>query len=246
MVPAGIEAWILPLLSLRLGKRFNHPTDVLTAGMGLKWKNIKFDAAFVPCNLEGDKDIKWTMGFTYRLPDIRSLRRGNKQKSEASGTPVDKNTVSDTIEESVEVPVKDMGKIRAPEQDDKEQISTEIEKINDSDTSISEHDVSLESEIDEGKEGPVADDIGTEETQKGKDENSTDSSYNKDKEGQNTENVKIEKTVVDSTKNSSEKENSGKGDTVQNIEMDTDQIEEVEEEVNDMDSAGKFFDSKKE
>src|SRR5262249_9164687 len=35
MVPVGVEFWVLPALALRIGKRFNFDSDLLSLGAGL-------------------------------------------------------------------------------------------------------------------------------------------------------------------------------------------------------------------
>jgi hypothetical protein len=68
------------VLALRLGKRINHPTDVLTLGIGLKLANLNYDVAFIPVRHERDMEMKWTMSLTYELPFI-SKRKLAAQKA---------------------------------------------------------------------------------------------------------------------------------------------------------------------
>jgi hypothetical protein len=70
-VPVGAELWILPSLAIRLGKRFNHPTDLFSAGVGLAWDNLAFDAAFTPCRFVSDMNLKWSMGIKYSLKNFK-------------------------------------------------------------------------------------------------------------------------------------------------------------------------------
>ena len=77
MVPVGIELRPLAPLAIRLGKRFNHPTDLFTCGIGLSWENLSYDVALIPTGLEGDAGLKWRMGLTY------SLARKKKQVEKA-------------------------------------------------------------------------------------------------------------------------------------------------------------------
>lgn len=67
MVPVGIELRPIAPLAIRLGKRFNHPTDLFTCGIGLSWENLSYDVALIPTGLEGDAGLKWRMGLTYSL-----------------------------------------------------------------------------------------------------------------------------------------------------------------------------------
>lgn len=83
LVPLGVEAWVLPALALRLGKRINHPTDVLTMGMGLQLANLLYDVAFIPMNYEGDVKMKWTMGLTYELPFASKRKRASQKTADS-------------------------------------------------------------------------------------------------------------------------------------------------------------------
>lgn len=83
MVPIGAEAWVLPMLALRLGARIKHPTDVLTFGMGLKLANLLYDVAFTPMNYEGDVKMKWTMGLTYQLPFASKSKQASKKTADS-------------------------------------------------------------------------------------------------------------------------------------------------------------------
>lgn len=78
-VPVGIDFKLLPPLTLRIGKRFNHPTDIFSMGFGLNWKNIAFDAAFVPCKYVTDIIVKRSVGLTYSLPSPRSSEKKNNE-----------------------------------------------------------------------------------------------------------------------------------------------------------------------
>ncbi len=78
-VPVGIDFRLLPPLSLRIGKRFNHPSDLFSMGFGLNWKNIAFDAAFVPYRLGSDAFLKPSVGLTYSLPSPRFSEKKNKE-----------------------------------------------------------------------------------------------------------------------------------------------------------------------
>jgi hypothetical protein len=71
MFPLGIELKPVDPLAVRIGKRFNHPSDLFTFGLGIHWENISFDAAFVPTSIEGDLATKWLMGLRYSIPHKR-------------------------------------------------------------------------------------------------------------------------------------------------------------------------------
>jgi len=85
MVPAGIEFRPLEPVAIRIGKRFNHYSDVMTFGIGLHWENIAFDAAFVPTVLDEtvnrSVDWKWLMGVRYELP----RRKGEGKRTSIKG-----------------------------------------------------------------------------------------------------------------------------------------------------------------
>jgi hypothetical protein len=78
-VPVGIDFRLLPPLTLRIGKRFKHPTDIFSMGFGLNWKNIAFDAAFVPCKYVTDIIVKRSVDLTYSLPSPRSSEKKNNE-----------------------------------------------------------------------------------------------------------------------------------------------------------------------
>ena len=71
-VPVGVDFNVLPPISIRIGKRFNHPTELFSMGVGLRWKNIAFDAAFLPVQFVSDIHIKRSVGLTYMLATPRS------------------------------------------------------------------------------------------------------------------------------------------------------------------------------
>ncbi len=107
MVPVGLEAWVLPVLALRLGKRINHPTDVLTLGIGLKLANLNYDVAFIPVRHERDLEMKWTMSLTYELPFVskRKLAAQKTADSLKEITPVT-NTQENTSDSINLIPAK--------------------------------------------------------------------------------------------------------------------------------------------
>ena len=72
--PVGIEVWPLPPLAIRLGKRFNRPTEVINFGIGLKLDPISVDASFVVPKLIDDAEIKWLTSLTYCLRLKRSKK----------------------------------------------------------------------------------------------------------------------------------------------------------------------------
>jgi hypothetical protein len=70
IVPVGAEFQMLPSLFLRIGKPFNHPTEIFHAGCGIRWLSIGFDFDYGLSRLvEGSSlEQKWLFGLTYSLP----------------------------------------------------------------------------------------------------------------------------------------------------------------------------------
>lgn len=66
-VPVGLEVYLLPPLALRMGKRFNHPTEAFNMGIGLNSNNLSVDASFVIPKLIDDTELKWMTSITYYL-----------------------------------------------------------------------------------------------------------------------------------------------------------------------------------
>lgn len=90
MVPVGLEVWPHPALALRVGKRFNFNSDLFSLGLGLRFSNIGFDAAFTPTKTVSDLGIKGSVGLSYYLPSIK--KKTNSQKAEV----ITKNTDTST------------------------------------------------------------------------------------------------------------------------------------------------------
>jgi hypothetical protein len=66
-MPIGVEVAVLPYINLRIGKRIGWDNEVVSLGIGFNMDRIAFDAAFVPTVFVDDYEIKWSMGFSYRL-----------------------------------------------------------------------------------------------------------------------------------------------------------------------------------
>lgn len=101
MVPVGVEAWVLPLLAVRLGYRINHPTDLVTMGLGLKLVNLKYDVAFTPVRLVSDIEMKWSMGLTYELPSQKKKKSQEKEAVSSSVIDFTKNEADITDKDSI-------------------------------------------------------------------------------------------------------------------------------------------------
>ncbi|MBN1756989.1 MAG: hypothetical protein JW863_01645 [Chitinispirillaceae bacterium] len=122
MVPVGIELRPVAPLAIRVGKRFNHPTDLLTCGIGVSWANLSYNLALIPTSYEGDAGLKWSMGLSYALA-VKKRRKpadsttgspssvtGVPDSSQSTGTPdttVDTTAVSEPSENSMEQPAAD-------------------------------------------------------------------------------------------------------------------------------------------
>jgi hypothetical protein len=66
-VPVGLEVWPLKMLAVRLGKRFNHDTDLINFGLGLSLAVIRADVSFVITRFVDDAGLKWQVGLAYML-----------------------------------------------------------------------------------------------------------------------------------------------------------------------------------
>jgi hypothetical protein len=70
-VPVGIEAWPVKYVALRIGKRFNYETEILTFGAALRYAMLSFDMAFVVSSIVSDVDFNPSFSLTYTLPQPR-------------------------------------------------------------------------------------------------------------------------------------------------------------------------------
>jgi hypothetical protein len=83
MVSVGTEVWILPWIAARAGKRFNHPTDVLHVGCGIRWSSLAFDFDYSfdkPPAPGADLEPKWLFGLTYSLKSPAAAKQAEYQK----------------------------------------------------------------------------------------------------------------------------------------------------------------------
>jgi hypothetical protein len=105
-VPVGIDFRILPPLTIRIGKRFNHPSDLFSMGLGLQWQNMAFDASFTPYKLGSDPFVKRSVGLTYSLPSRRATaKEQNNSKKQIEPVKKDSNPAIELIPQEVPVPV---------------------------------------------------------------------------------------------------------------------------------------------
>jgi hypothetical protein len=64
-VPVGVEVWPTQYVALRLGKRFNFETEVVSFGGGFRFRPLSFDMSFVITKLYRDIEVKPGFGLTY-------------------------------------------------------------------------------------------------------------------------------------------------------------------------------------
>ncbi len=70
-VPIGIEAWPTKYIAVRIGKRFNWETDVLSFGAGLRFAMLSFDMSCDVTSLVSDIEFNPYFALTYTLPPPR-------------------------------------------------------------------------------------------------------------------------------------------------------------------------------
>lgn len=66
-VPLGVEFRPLPALGFRMGKRINHPTEIINWGVGVDFDVISINSSFVVPKLVEDTELKWLVSLTYML-----------------------------------------------------------------------------------------------------------------------------------------------------------------------------------
>ena len=118
MVPLGVELWLLPSFAVRAGKRINFDTDLFSMGVGVRWENMQFDAAFVPVRLVSDASIKWSMGLTYNLPSFARKKQATQEPETPQNTlitPAQSPSMSNVEQDSASVISGDsIGDIEVP------------------------------------------------------------------------------------------------------------------------------------
>ncbi len=65
MAPIGLELRPLEPLAIRVGKRFNHDTEIINLGAGLRLAPLTADIAFVVPRLVEDSELKWLLSVRY-------------------------------------------------------------------------------------------------------------------------------------------------------------------------------------
>lgn len=91
--PAGIEVCPIGPLALRLGKRFNHPTEIINFGVGFKVDFLSTDVSFVIPKLVDDAELKWLANITYYLIKKRHPKTQDLTRQK---TVPQRTTVADT------------------------------------------------------------------------------------------------------------------------------------------------------
>ena len=64
-LPVGVEINPLYFLNFRMGKRFNHPTEIATVGFGLNKEPLNLDVSFVIPRLISNTELKIITSITY-------------------------------------------------------------------------------------------------------------------------------------------------------------------------------------
>ncbi|MCL2182630.1 MAG: hypothetical protein FWB85_04075 [Chitinispirillia bacterium] len=105
-LPVGLEVSILPSVNLRAGKRIGWDNEVMSLGIGFNIDRLTFDAAFIPTVFVSDYEMKWSMGFTYRIGPIRKkgivmepfrIKPEDPAPEEPSAVPVPEEPVSEPV-----------------------------------------------------------------------------------------------------------------------------------------------------
>jgi hypothetical protein len=66
-VPVGLEVWPNKHIALRMGKRFNYETEIISFGAGLNYAMLNFDIAFTITSLVSDVDFNPSFSLVYSL-----------------------------------------------------------------------------------------------------------------------------------------------------------------------------------
>ncbi len=159
-VPVGLELAVLPMMDVRIGKRFGMETEILSLGVGLNIKNISFDAAFVPVVFVNDYDMKWSMGFTYALSNPQKENADNsskpvktEEKANPQVAPVEVFSVEEApVEEKTVEPVIDSASVQQQEPSSEEVEAAKEETV---DQAEEETVQPQESAVEQGEEQAV-------------------------------------------------------------------------------------------
>lgn len=191
-VPVGAEIWILPALAIRVGKRFNHPTDVFSAGIGLAWDNLAFDVAFTPCKFVRDNDLKWSMGIRYSLKNLKKekvLQNPKKEQiSKMSPTVVVPVNQSSEVKPEVKTEVKPVIKI---ESIDSSATTDSISNKNKKDSTILHPDSTVTKTSDSTSKSVISDSVKTGTEKAIQKENLSDEVNNKAEKGEQNSKISV-------------------------------------------------------
>jgi hypothetical protein len=98
MVPVGIDVRPVSQFALRLGKRFNHDTELFSIGCGLDLSPVSFSCSFVPMRIVGDPALKWMVSITYTLKS-QATKLLDKKENQSAAKPVE--IKKDPVQEKV-------------------------------------------------------------------------------------------------------------------------------------------------
>ena len=130
-VPVGIEAWPIKYVALRIGKRFNYETEIITFGAALRYAMLSFDMAFVVSSLVSDVDFNPSFSLTYTLPQPKPpvahvnkpapAVKGAPQEQKAAPAPAPATPAPDTLAP----PARNAAEKPAPAQADSSAVASE-------------------------------------------------------------------------------------------------------------------------
>jgi hypothetical protein len=94
-VPVGVEAWLTRYIALRIGKRFNYDTDVLSVGAGLRFAMLSFDMACAVTSLVSDIEFNPYFALTYTLAPQKqaSVKKAAAARQPATTKPLEMQPV---------------------------------------------------------------------------------------------------------------------------------------------------------
>ncbi len=125
-VPVGFEIRPLPPLAIRLGKRFNFPTEIINFGIGLNLDPLAVDASFVIPKLVDDAEIKWLTSITFFLKDRKKEPEEKPAPGKKPPAVSPKDTSADTSSQIMES-IPDSGKQPPVKQVDTSETSGAVE-----------------------------------------------------------------------------------------------------------------------
>ncbi|HAJ80101.1 MAG TPA: hypothetical protein DCO75_10050, partial [Fibrobacteres bacterium] len=106
-VPLGIEVWPIQYAAIRVGKRINFETEIISFGAALRFNPLTMDMSFVITDLEGDVEVKPTIALTY----MPSLSHKNKELDKTPANQINIVPLSPAMEKS-QKPIQDSAVIK--------------------------------------------------------------------------------------------------------------------------------------